>query len=145
MGGRKLTYAVNVDEQILQWELEQRNLNLHVMTKCIMNHTLTAIQPLNPSFKASCGWLTKFMKRNNLSPRACTSVLQKLPVDLEEKISSFTSFVRDTREESDFDEHCIIIPSKGIKVTGTTPASSVTKMTKYINISIHQISMGMIY
>ena len=48
------------------------------------------------------------MKCNDLSLRARTSVSQNLPIDLEEKISSFTSFVCDIREESDFNEHCII-------------------------------------
>ncbi len=40
----------------------------------------------NPTFKASLGWLYKFMRHNRLSMRVKTSISQKLPIQLEKKI-----------------------------------------------------------
>ena len=64
--GCKLTYAVD-DEQNFNGYLKSATWTSPFTTQCIMNHALTAIQPLNHSFQASRGWLTKFMKRNDLS------------------------------------------------------------------------------
>jgi len=55
---------------------------------------------------------------------------QKLPADLEQKISSFTSFVRDLRLDNDFDDEFIInmdetpvffdlVPNKTVSVKGS--------------------------
>ena len=44
------------------------------------------------------------MGRNNLVLRAKTSMAQKLPSDLEEKIVSFHSFIRKHREIDGFDD-----------------------------------------
>lgn len=50
-------------------------------------------------FKASRGWLQKFMKRFGFSLRRRTSICQKLPGDFEEKLISFQRFVIRKRME----------------------------------------------
>ncbi len=107
-GGRKTPYGEGVDARILQWVLEQREQHLPVTSECIMAYALTVIQPKFPDFQASKGWLQNFMRRNDLSLRAKTSLSQKLPADLEDKITSFHKFVKDTREEMEFEEDMII-------------------------------------
>ena len=47
------------------------------------------IQPGNPEFNASRGWIEKFFNRHKLSLRSCTSVSQKLPRQLESVLSKF--------------------------------------------------------
>ena len=56
-----------------------------------------------PSFKASTGWMQKFMKRHGLVLLQKTKIAQKLPDDLEEKIVSFHRFVLNLRKEHQFD------------------------------------------
>lgn len=63
---------------------------------------LSLIKPSHPDFKASDGWLRKFMTRNNLVLRAKTTLAQTLPVNLEEKIARFRQSVKYTRENGDF-------------------------------------------
>jgi hypothetical protein len=48
----------------------------------------------NVNFKASTGWLQKFMTRHNLSLQTKTSISQKLPPQLEKKIEGFLNEVR---------------------------------------------------
>ena len=45
------------------------------------------------NFLISSGWCTRFMKRNKLVLRQKMKISQRLPDDLEEKITSFQSFV----------------------------------------------------
>ena len=44
-------------------------------------------------FTGSNNWCYRFMRRNRLSVRAQTSLGQKLPIDWEEKVALFRSFV----------------------------------------------------
>ena len=52
------------------------------------------------NFKGTNGWCTRFMKRNNLSMRAVTSVGQSLPADWEEKKNHFYFLLKIKREIS---------------------------------------------
>ena len=45
------------------------------------------------SFKLSMGWCTHFMNHNNLTLGQRTHIAQKLPSDLDDKVSSFHKFV----------------------------------------------------
>ena len=105
---RKLPYAQDIDFQIKQWIMEQRDLHLSVTPDCIMDHAQSCVQPHHPTFQITRGWLEKFMTRHNLSLRAKTSTSQKLPADLEHKIDSFMEYVRETREEKEYEDKFII-------------------------------------
>ena len=47
------------------------------------------IQPHDPSFNASRGWVRKFFNRHKLALRPRTSISQKLPKQLEDFLSKF--------------------------------------------------------
>lgn len=53
-------------------------------------------------FKASRGWVQRYMKRAGFSLRRRTSVAQKLPQDYEEKLCSFQRYVINLRKKYDF-------------------------------------------
>ena len=75
-----------LDEEILQWLMERREQELAISILMLQAYPRAKITPINPSFKASNGWAHKFMKRHKLVPRARTSMAQKLPGDLENRI-----------------------------------------------------------
>ena len=63
--------------------------HLPVSTRMLTKKAKDLIAPHNPNFTASRGWIEKFISRNQLSLRKRTSMSQKLPQQLESKISSF--------------------------------------------------------
>jgi len=128
--GRPLTYPPEFDEQIAKWILEQRELQVPVSTDNIKHYARNLISPLHPQFKASQSWLYPFFKRHNFSLRPRTSLSQKLPSDLEEKMSAFHNFVRRQRDSYEFEDNLIInmdetpvyfdiVPGKTVDQVGT--------------------------
>ena len=105
--GRPLTYDQEIDWLILAHVLEQRDLQIPVIIEDICIHVREIVKPVSPGFQASKGWVAGFMKRYDLSLRAKTSLAQRLPKDLEEKIESFHKFVVEKREEDEFDDNLI--------------------------------------
>ena len=97
--GRKLSYPEEKELELVQWVLEQRDLHLAVTIQNIVDQAATVIQPINPSFKGTKGWAQKFMRINDLVIRAKTSVAQKLPAALEQKMTDFLQAVKVARKE----------------------------------------------
>ena len=90
---------------------------------------LSLIKPSLQGFKASQGWLRRFLARHNLVLRARTSIAQTLPCDLEEKIVQFHQSVHYVRENGDFPYQLIAnmdetpvyfdhVPSKTVNMRG---------------------------
>lgn len=101
--GRKISYPQELDEQLAAWILEKREeAFIPVSYQMIHLKALSFIRPINPQFKASDGWLKKFLVKHNLVLRARTSISQTLPKDLESKIAAFHHEVRGIRVNSDF-------------------------------------------
>ena len=118
--GQKLTYGKEVDDDILKWFLEKRDLQLAVSTETLKQHTKVETTKTKPGFKASDGWAQKFKRRHNLVMRARTSMAQKLPGDLhvESKVVSFRDEVHSIRSRTDMTTTCW--------GTWTRPLSSLT-------------------
>jgi hypothetical protein len=55
--GRPLLYSVSQEDQLVQWILESRSLQLPKQSKTIQRKAMALIQPTNPEFRASDGWL----------------------------------------------------------------------------------------
>ena len=106
--GRPLSYNEDIDMELCQWILEMRDLHLPVQRKHVQRKAMALIQPTQPSFKASAGWLEKFLKRHSLTLRRNTSIQQKLPAQLEEKLSSFLCDVKALRAQHGFPNELII-------------------------------------
>ena len=94
------TQFIREEQQLKDWLMSLRQSGYIVTRAAIRVKAKEFI--LNPSFKASAGWCTRFMRRNNLTIRQRTKISQKLPEDLEEKIASFQRFVIAKRQEYDF-------------------------------------------
>ena len=88
---------------------------------------MSLIRPVNPGFKASSGWLTKYMMRLNLVLRSKTNIAQTLPKDLESKIVTFHHKIRSIREESDFPYELIANMDKTPIYFDTVPAKTVNR------------------
>ena len=86
--GRPLSYPTSVDEELLSWILILNDLHLPAS---VQKKAKSLILPHNPSFEASKDWIRQFKERQDLSLRKRTSLCQRLPSQLENKMSSFCS------------------------------------------------------
>ena len=108
--GRKLSYPEEKAVELVQWVLEQRDLQFAVTVQNIVDQAVAVIQPTNPSFKGtlSRGWAQKFMQRNDLVVRAKTSITQKLPAALEQKMTAFLQSVKEAHVVHDYPKELIV-------------------------------------
>ena len=67
--GRNLSYSQEIDEELLSWVLHQRDLQIGVRRQDIQFKAKAMLSERCPSFKASNGWVDKFMCRHSLSIR----------------------------------------------------------------------------
>ena len=116
-GGRKLT---DIElEDLLRW-IQQRPSNMiRVSRKLIMFKAKSIYDEkcgddveLKPGFAASNGWLTKFMKRNNLSMRRRIAIAQKDSSHLTTKSAKYVIHVRRLHMKRSFSPDCIIAMDK---------------------------------
>ena len=59
--GRPLTYSTDIEEQLLVWVLENRDLHLPITIPLLKAKALELIGTECPDFKASSGWAYKFI------------------------------------------------------------------------------------
>ncbi len=127
--GRKLSYPKEIDDKLLEWVLCLRERHLALSTQMLRDKALALIKEHNANFKASEGWARKFIRRHSLELRARTSVAQKLPGDLEDKVSAFQEEVKTERQKHDFPKELIgnmdetplyfdMVPSRTIEKKG---------------------------
>ena len=57
----------------------------------------------DPEFKASLGWYSNWKRRHAISMRAKTSLAQRLPADMEDKVVEFHRFVLRSRQRWGYD------------------------------------------
>ena len=102
--GQKISYPQELEDKIVSWILKKREEQCvaAVSTQLIRLKALSLIKDTHPYFKASDGWVRKFMKRNNLVLRVRTHISQNLPKDLEDKITKFQAEVKKIRDNSDY-------------------------------------------
>ena len=124
--GRKLTYSDDVEERIVSWIMNRREQQVSVSRESIQTFAKSLVSESNPDFVASDGWLKRFMERNNFSLRKHTSLSQKLPADLELRLSVFYKHLRELREEHELDEDLLIINMDEVPmVFDTVPGNTV--------------------
>ena len=86
--GRKVKDE-DMEETLLNWILEMRDQNLRVSRRTVQVQAKAFAS--EEGFKASRGWLEKFLKRNGLSLRCKTTVCQSAPSDGIPKLVSFVT------------------------------------------------------
>jgi hypothetical protein len=99
--GRK-PLDVQMEEVLVEWIYNRRDKGLRVSRKLIMKKALFIYEEKaknnncenSVKFTASTGWLQKFMRRNGLSLRRKTSVAQKDPSRLIDKLVSYILYTR---------------------------------------------------
>ena len=80
----------------------------------------------NLDFVTSDGWLKRFMERNNFSLENHTWLSQKLPADLQLRLSVFYKHHCELREEHKLDEDLLIINMDKVPmVFDTVPGSTI--------------------
>ena len=67
VGGRRLSYSNETDDKLLQWVLKQLDLGTTVTRDGIQAQARYLIREECPEFKASSGWVEKFLARHNLT------------------------------------------------------------------------------
>ncbi|XP_057289871.1 uncharacterized protein LOC130612559 [Hydractinia symbiolongicarpus] len=64
--GRKLSYPPEIDEQLVHWVKTEQNAGVVMSPDMLRREALRLIQPYCFEFKASTGWLDKFLTRHKL-------------------------------------------------------------------------------
>lgn len=77
-GGRRLSYSPDTDKRLLQWVMDRDRSGLTVSREAIQTQALALIREECPDFKASSGWVEKFLIRHKLSLPTKTNMLGKL-------------------------------------------------------------------
>lgn len=76
-GGRRLSYSPETDRQLLEWVMERSRSGLPVSRDSIQTQALSLVRDECPDFKASSGWVEKFLIRHKISLPTRASMLGK--------------------------------------------------------------------
>ena len=76
-GGRRLSYSPETDRQLLEWVVERTRNGLPVSREAIQTQALALVRDECPDFKASSGWVEKFLIRHKISLPTRASMLGK--------------------------------------------------------------------
>ena len=113
-GGRK-PLSMELEEVLLEWIDSRRSRGLRVSSKLVMKKAEIMYSNMKESdhvdkddFKASRGWLSKFMKGNGLSLRRKTSVAQQDPERMITKLVSYVIQVRRLQNRHNYSPSNII-------------------------------------
>ena len=126
--GRKLAYDKEIEEKVACFVVEKREHQLPVSRASVTRYILSLTKSKYPDFKASSGWLTRFMDRNSFTVRRHTSLSQKLPADLEIRLAAFYTHLRELRTSKELDEDTLIINMDEVPmVFNTVPSRTLNK------------------
>jgi hypothetical protein len=103
-GGGCKVLSEDLDRILIQWIFTMRRRGLRVSRKMIRVKAQEVFAEVEDTtravFKASRGWLDRFMKRNGLSVRRRTTVAQKTPEMMTEKMVSFIRYMERARAKT---------------------------------------------
>uniref|UniRef100_A0A914I1X5 HTH CENPB-type domain-containing protein n=1 Tax=Globodera rostochiensis TaxID=31243 RepID=A0A914I1X5_GLORO len=126
------------DDQMIAWIRTQRACNQRVSRRTIQIHALQIANQADEEetiFKASCGWLNKFMLRHNLRVRIATTVCQKPPIEYEKKLLDFILYIQRQRQSNIYhhiyaaDETAVWLDASGGKFVAVKGAKEVSVLT----------------
>lgn len=92
----------SLEQEMVDWIEEQRSRNLRVSRQMVQKKAKDVFNALNSTekseeFAASNGWLMGFLKRNSFTLRKRTTVAQKTPEDIADKVVGYLLFVEGLR------------------------------------------------
>lgn len=98
-GGRHIEHDA-MEKELVEWIETQRAKSLRISRKMIQCEARRIVEATDTSkiFIASDGWLQKFLRRNRFSLRKRTTVAQKTPEHVKEKVINFLAFVNNLRK-----------------------------------------------
>ena len=99
-----------LDDHVAQWVQGLRQDGYIVTRNKIRSYALKWAnnnRDKGKDFKATVGWCNRFMNRKNLVIRQKTKIAQKLPRDLDHKVTNFHRFVIGMRQKHQFSLSCI--------------------------------------
>lgn len=134
-GGGCKPHEANVEEELANWVCDQRKNYCRVTRKSISIKALSLSN--NLEFKASRGWVDKFLKRNDFVPRQRTTTGQQLPENVNEKLISFINYCQSLRNSKclrpsdigNMDETAIWVDMPGNKTIDIKGVKTVPIMT----------------
>ena len=92
-----------MEEELVTWIESLRAQNLHVTRSNVQSKALELTQARGEEdFRASDGWLQKFLKQYSFSLRRRTTVGQRLPQDLITKVVGFIMSTRKLRHSKNY-------------------------------------------
>lgn len=94
-----------VENELLSYVTEVRNNGFALSTDMLRFRALELADAKGiprADFKASAGWIRRFMKRKNLSIRRRTTMCQRLPGEYEDKLLSFQKYVIGLRHKNKY-------------------------------------------
>ena len=93
----------DLEENLVKWIEDQRR-SAYIVTRNLIRIKAKAMasdQQMS-NFQATNSWCTRFLRRRNFVLRQKTKIAQKLPEDLEEKITSFHRLVIKGHKETNY-------------------------------------------
>ena len=100
-----LPHWPELENELYQWVIAKRQ-NGYIVSRNTIKIQALKWSNSNPqtshNFKASSSWCTRFMERKDLVIRQKTKISQKLPCELENKITSFQQYIIKLRKSHNF-------------------------------------------
>ena len=101
-----------LEHQLIDWIEAQRKQNLRVSRQMTQKKAKELFNEINSNenseeFSASNGWLMGFLKRNCLTIRKRTTVSQKTPEDIADRVVSYLVFIEGLRRNCGYRDSCI--------------------------------------
>lgn len=109
-GAGKKIRSPELEDKLVEWIVRSRENRLRVSRSMIKRKALEwfAVEGGN-EFKASNGWLQKFLSRHGFVLRRRTTVSQKVPRDSMEKIVAFILYLREVRRSGNYENNFIFV------------------------------------
>ena len=103
VGAGRKPLSEQLDDQVYEWIKLQRGMKLAVSRKSINARAIFLSGELElPNFSGSTSWLERFMARKGLSLRRATTVCQKPPAELVQRITDFLVYMRQVRTRGNY-------------------------------------------
>lgn len=140
-GGRKIR-CPELEIKLRDWIKHSRERRLRVSRRMIQRKVQEfQAQDTGPSIISGMSWVQRFMVRNNLVIRKRTTISQKLPHDVDEKLTNFIVFLRDLLQKNSFANSSIFVMDETpvwIEPVGTTSVDTKGKKEIPIKSTGHE-------